>query len=123
VELDSAAGTLRPGGAVEYGWRSGGRWNTLRAVTEGASRPLVEGSEEEFVTEHYWGYAAQRDGGCVEYRVEHPRWNVWRAAACTLDCDAAALYGSGFAEAMAAPPRSAFVADGSAVVVRRGVRI
>ena len=34
---------------------------------------------EEFITEHYWGYTAQRNGGCTEYKVEHPRWNVWKA--------------------------------------------
>lgn len=123
VELDAAGGTLRPGGAVEYGWRHAGRWSTLRAETSGEPGALVEGSEEEFITEHYWGYAAQRDGGCVEYRVEHPRWRVWRAAGCTVECDAAALYGPGFAEALAAAPRSAFVAEGSEVRVRRGVRI
>jgi len=28
------------------------------------------GSEEEFITEHYWGYSRSRGGGTVEYRVE-----------------------------------------------------
>lgn len=109
-------------GIVEYGWRHGGRWSGLRAEVTGEAAPLVAGSEAEFITEHYWGYARQRDGGSVEYRVEHPRWNVWRATA-TLDCDVAALYGPGFAEFLAGPPLSALVADGSPVIVRRGRRI
>jgi hypothetical protein len=37
--------------------------------------------------------------------------------------DPAPLYGEAFAAALRQPPRSAFVADGSEVVVRRGVRI
>jgi uncharacterized protein len=110
------------GGSAEYGWRMGGRWSSVRAEVSGPARPLVAGSEEEFITEHYWGYARQRDGGCVEYQVEHPRWNVWRADSATLDCDAAALYGPAFAEPLSAPPRSALVADGSRVIVRQGRR-
>ena len=108
---------------VEYGWRTGERWNTLRAETVGAARPLVDGSEAEFITEHYWGYAMQRDGGTVEYRVEHPRWLVWEATAGALDCDVRAVYGAEFVEALRGEPSSAFVAVGSAITVRRGVRI
>lgn len=110
------------GGTVEYGWRTDGRWSSLRAEFAGAARPLEDGSEAEFIAEHYWGYARQRGGGTVEYAVEHPRWSAWSAAA-TLDADLAALYGADLAAALAGPPRSTFVADGSPVVVRRGVRI
>lgn len=111
------------GGAVEYGWRFGGRWCSVGARVSGASSPLVAGSEEEFITEHYWGYAAQRDGGTVEYRVEHPSWRVWTADDARLDADVAALYGAEFAAPLAAPSSSAFVADGSEIVVRRAARI
>ena len=111
------------GGEIEYGWRMGGRWASLRAVVAGPPAPLVEGSEEEFITEHYWGYTAQRDGGTIEYRVEHPRWSVWRATDPVLDADVAALYGPRFVPFLAAPPVSALVADGSPIVVRRGRRI
>lgn len=121
--LELAGSTLRLGGAAEYGWRLNGRWNTLRAVTDGVAAPAIIGSEEEFITEHYWGYARQRDGGCCQYAVEHPRWNVWRVREPFLDCDAAALYGPAFGEALARPPRSAFVADGSDIAVRFGVRL
>lgn len=121
--LDLSGDALRPGGRVEYGWRFRDRWNGLRATLGDAAKPLVEGSEEEFITEHYWGYAAQRDGGCVEYQVEHPSWNVWGVRSAELDCDARALYGERFAEPLAGPPLSAFVAEGSAIIVRSGARI
>ena len=111
------------GGEVEYAWRHGGRWCALRGCARGDARPLEPGSEAEFITEHYWGYARQRDGGTVEYRVEHPRWNVWTVGAPALDCDAAALYGPAWGPVLAAAPRSALLADGSAVVVRRGTRV
>jgi uncharacterized protein YqjF (DUF2071 family) len=120
VELEARAAAR---GVVEYGWQSAGRWHQLRAVTKGAARPLVEGSDAEFITEHYWGYAAQRDGGTVEYQVEHPRWLVWDVVEPALDCDAGAVYGAEFVASLSAPPSSAFVAEGSAVTVRRGLRI
>ena len=121
--IDLADGKLCPGGAVEYGWRSGRAWHRLTARTDGPPAPAAAGSDAEFITEHYWGYASQADGGCVEYRVEHPSWNVWAAPAAKLECDAEALYGASFAEALRAQPTSAFAADGSAVRVYTGCRL
>jgi uncharacterized protein YqjF (DUF2071 family) len=114
--------TVAPAG-VSYAWRSGGRWN--RIALEPAAEPVLpaEDSEETFITEHYWGYARQRGGGTVEYRVEHPRWSVARARTTMLDCDVAAFYGPEFASALAGPPSSAFLARGSPVAVHRGVRL
>ena len=121
--IDRRGETLAPGGGVEYGWRHRGRWHTLAARTAGPPCELTPGSEAEFITEHYWGYAAQRDGGTVEYRVEHPAWQVWTATETRFDCDVGAMYGPQFVDALSVAPRSAFVAEGSPVVVRRGVRI
>ena len=75
-QLEIENGRLRNGGSVEYAWRHQGRWNAMRAATIDAAHPPIENSEEEFITEHFWGYTAQRNGGCAEYRVEHPRWNA-----------------------------------------------
>jgi uncharacterized protein YqjF (DUF2071 family) len=121
IDLDN--GTIATNGSVEYSWRDLGSWHHVRAKTMGVAQPLVADSEEEFITEHYWGYAAQRDGGCVEYRVEHPRWSVWRTSEAAFECDVKRVYGHQFVECLSAKPASAFVADGSAVVVRKGVRI
>ncbi|MGH9802774.1 MAG: YqjF family protein [Blastocatellia bacterium] len=113
-------------GLVEYGWMEkasqNGR-NFLRVRATGKPEPLVAGSEEEFITEHYWGYAAQRDGGTVEYRVEHPSWNVWQVSEAEFDCDVERVYGVQFSEALRAKPSSAFVADGSPIIVRKGVKL
>jgi uncharacterized protein len=109
--------------AVSYGWRHGHEWNSLQAQISGNAQPWQAGSEEEFITEHYWGYARQRDGGTVEYRVEHPPWQVWRATAATLQGNLNAIYGSEFGSALQAEPTSAFVAVGSPVTVFQGVRL
>jgi uncharacterized protein YqjF (DUF2071 family) len=109
--------------SVTYRWRFSGRGNSLSLAIRGGAQPLREGSEPEFITEHYWGYSVQRDGSTMEYQVEHPRWRVWEAQEARLDCDVANLYGEQFLEILGRPPASAFLADGSAVTVRKGVRL
>lgn len=108
---------------VQYEWRFGKQWHTAFAQTVGEKRPLTPNSEEEFITEHYWGYAAQPDGGTVEYQVMHPKWNVWQVENYQFTSDVATLYGETFAKPLQNAPQSIFVADGSAVTVHRGVRI
>lgn len=108
---------------LSYGFRHDGREALLRMTVDGEPLLPDDTSEEAFVTEHYWGYATQRDGSTLEYRVDHPRWKVWRAVDHELSCDAAALYGTGFAPFLSGRPSSCFVADGSEVVVRRGRRL
>ena len=108
-------------GRLAYDWRGGGRdprrWHRLEATVDGPAAPLVAGSEEEFIAEHYWGYTRQRDGGTVEYRVTHPRWRAWPVRGATLDADVAGLYGPAFADSLGAAPHSAFVAEGSPVAI------
>jgi len=121
--LDLEGGTIKKDGAVEYGWRYRGEWNHLRVQTAGEAQTLIAGSEEEFITQHHWGYAAQKDGGCVEYQVEHPSWRVWQVSERSLHCDVAALYGEKYVEALGGKASSAFLAEGSPIIVRKGYRI
>jgi hypothetical protein len=118
-DVTTSNGTLR----AAYEWYDASRWHALRVEAEGEAALPADDSEETFITEHYWGYARQRDGGTVEYRVEHPRWSVWRATAAALDCDVESFYGPAFAPFVCGRPSSAFIADGSPIVVRRGVRL
>jgi uncharacterized protein YqjF (DUF2071 family) len=111
------------GGEYDYSWRFKGTWHRLGAAVHSPSAEMRPGSEEEFVFEHYWGYTRQRDGGTIEYAVEHPRWRVWTVDRSWLDCDVRALYGVEFVDALGAEPRSAFVAEGSPVTVRKPVRV
>lgn len=104
---------------VRYEWRHTDRWNGLRAATLGPALYPLAGSEEEFITEHYWGYTRQRDGSTMEYEVEHPPWRVQAVSDIGYDCDVEAIYGHEFVPFLG-EPASAFVADGSPVLVRRG---
>ena len=108
---------------VSYFWTFHGRKNHLEISTQGEPAEAQPASCEEFITEHYWGYARQRDQGTVEYQVEHPRWRVWAARDAMLDCDVDQLYGKTFVPFLQGPPASAFLAEGSAVTVFNGTRL
>lgn len=118
VALDETSG-----GSVTYSWQDRGQSHSLTARVEGPARPLARQSEAEFITEHYWGYNRQRNGGTLEYRVEHPRWLVWESHDAAYSPPPGALLYGDFAETLASEPSSAFVAVGSEVEVYAGVKL
>jgi hypothetical protein len=109
--------------SVKYFWIFNDKSQFIELVTRGEPSHFTEGSEEEFIAQHYWGYSAQRDGGTVEYRVDHPAWRIWQAKRCQLECDVEKLYGTQFAPALSKDPSSAFLAEGSEITVYKGRRI
>jgi uncharacterized protein YqjF (DUF2071 family) len=109
--------------AAEFAWGREPKRSSMRIQTEGEGFLAPEGSLSQFITEHYWGYAAQADGGCLEYEVEHPRWTVWDAKDAQFAGDGAWTYDAEFAAVLAREPDSAFMAEGSPVAVSKGMRI
>jgi hypothetical protein len=87
---------------IGYSWKYRGRWNELSVEAATHPQSLTAGSKEEFITEHFWGYAAAGGGRTGEYQVAHPRWDV---------------YGPGFSELATRAPESVFLAEGSAISV------
>jgi uncharacterized protein len=118
---------IRPVGdhglSVAYRWRGGKGWNEINLETNGNPELPGEGSVEQFITEHYWGYAAQPGGGCVEYRVTHPSWRVWQSREAAFEGDGGEFYGREIAEVLRGKPQSAVLAEGSAITVMRGRRL
>jgi uncharacterized protein YqjF (DUF2071 family) len=108
---------------AEYGWQFNGGRCRLYARTSGAPARPDEGSLEQFITEHYWGYSAKRDGDTLEYHVSHVPWSVWATSAAGFEGDAGTLYGLELAKVLGRRPDSAFIADGSPVKVSTGNRI
>ena len=109
--------------AVEYAWKLDGLWNKINITSEGSPSLPADGSLEQFITEHYWGYASLNGKGCIEYEVRHPRWNVWKSAQASFQGSAEALYGTELSDVLKRPPDSAFLAEGSEIAVHRGVRL
>jgi uncharacterized protein len=111
------------GGYVCYAWRHGGQSFAIEASVNGPASAPEPGSEAEFITEHYFGYTTQRDGGTLEYAVEHPSWRLWDAPHAGFFGSPAALFGDKWGKVLSGRPRSAFVALGSEVTVRVGERV
>jgi uncharacterized protein YqjF (DUF2071 family) len=111
------------GGSVEYSWKSKRQQFRIYAQTGGPCSRAADASLEQFISEHYWGYARRRDGGSLEYHVEHESWRIWRATHAKFDGDGAALNGSELGGILSQPPRSAFIAGGSPVLVHAARRI
>ena len=109
--------------SVEYRWSHHGA--PYRIALSATGPPATAGDQtlEQFITEHYWGYAAQRWHGSLEYKVVHQPWRIWNAADARFEGEAGALYGAEFARALNREPDSAFLAEGSAVTVLTGRRI
>jgi len=108
---------------AEYSWGSGAAGCRMRAETEGGSYLPGNGSLGQFITEHYWGYAARKGRPTVECEVQHPQWQVREAMSAGVSGDATQHYGSELGRIVMRPPDSAFLAEGSAVTVFRGTSI
>jgi uncharacterized protein len=104
------------GGLARYEWRLGSEWCGLEAHATAIAAQPAEGSFEQFITEHYWGYSAGR-GQCFEYRVAHQPWNVWTTSAARFHGNDDSLYGPQLGAILRRAPDSALVADGSPVIV------
>ena len=100
-----------------YHWKFKGVWNKLEATTEKESTPLIEGSKEQFIAEHYWGYAKYSDKTTFEYGVEHPSWQIHKVKSYKIECNFEKLYGEQFAFLNENPADSVFMAKGSAVSI------
>lgn len=109
--------------SIEYEWRIKGAWCKLYARATSTAAAAEAGSFEQFITEHYWGYSCQRGGCSLEYNVAHVPWNVWLSSDAGFEGDATGLYGPELGKILQRRPDSAFIADGSPVIVFRGKKI
>jgi uncharacterized protein YqjF (DUF2071 family) len=108
---------------AEYQWQVGDQWCRLSAQTVGLPTRPQEGSLEQFITEHYWGYSTRRTHGCLEYHVSHVPWQVWATSQAAFEGEASGLYGGDLSAILQRRPDCAFVADGSPVIVSTGHRV
>lgn len=105
---------------VAYRWRKNKSWHSLMVISDRGAVEIQPGSEEEFITEHYWGYAKIGDRKTSEYEVAHPRWQVYPVKRYAIDVDFAKVYGNDFGFLKSEVPRSIFLAEGSEIQVLAG---
>jgi uncharacterized protein len=113
----------RAGGSLCYEWKDGPDWHSVSATVAGSPLSIDPDSPTGFITEHYFGYTAQRDGGTIEYEVRHERWSVWRAETAGFRCDVGRVYGPEWIDPLGAEPLSSFVCDGAPVAISFPVRL
>ncbi len=82
-----------------------------------------ENSHGEFIIEHYWGYTKRGESRTDEYKVEHPKWELFDVKDYEIKCDFGALYGERFAHLSNEKPHSIFMAKGSEVSVYKGAKL
>ena len=102
---------------VEYSFLANNKWNNIQVIADRKTKPILTGTEEEFISEHYWGYTKMANGNTSEYQVQHPRWNSFNINRYGVHVDATALYGEQWHNYLSAKPTSIFMADGSPVVI------
>ena len=102
---------------IKYAWKKNS-WHSLSLVTEKLPLEMVIGSEEEFITEHYWGLSKGKNNTTFKYGVDHPRWQVYKTIDSKIEVDFKENYGADFGFLNQEKPLSVFLAEGSDVLVR-----
>ena len=108
---------------VRYSWEKRGVSNTL-SVARGDSLGIPEAnSHGEFIIEHYWGYTKRGTERTDEYKVEHPKWELFAAEHAHVDVDFGKTYGTEFDFLNNGKPYSTLLAKGSEIAVYKGEKI
>ena len=87
----------------------------VEAVKPGCS--ASQESAAHFFKERYWGFGESHWGDTVQYRVEHPMWDVYPVASWQLDWDWSQVYGPEWEILQESEPISVVLAAGSPVQV------
>ena len=114
---------LRDGRPVRYEWSRGDRRNSIAVDIGENLGPPADGSHGEFIIEHYWGYTRRSDVRTDQYKVEHPKWELFAAEDPRIEIDFGKTYGPEFAFLNEREPHSILLAKGSPIAVYKGARI
>jgi uncharacterized protein len=101
---------------ISYQWKKG-QWYSLNLIANNDLLEIGSGSEAEFITEHYWGYAKVNEKKTNEYEVKHPRWKQYEVLNTQIDVDFGLIYGDKFAFLNQYKPVSSILAEGSEISV------
>ena len=108
---------------VRYSWEKRDCENTI-SVESGTNLGVpAEGPHEEFIIEHYWGYTKRAANRTDEYKVEHPKWELFEAGNPHIDVDFGCAYGAEFSFLNGESPYSVALAKGSEIAVYKGKTI
>jgi uncharacterized protein len=108
---------------LTYSWSKDDLENRFHVeIAENLGVP-AENSEGEFIIEHYWGYTKRGENRTDEYKVEHPKWELFKINYAEIDVDFGQTYGKEFAFLGEQEPASILMAKGSEIAVYKGEKI
>ena len=103
---------------ISYSWKFEQKWNSFSVAAYTTQLAIEPGSDEEFITEHYWGYTPLMENSCSEYGVEHPRWKAYEVKDYKIDVAFDKLYSTKFLFLNSVAPDSVMLAEGSEIAIR-----
>ena len=103
--------------SIQYDWKINDVWNNISVEASIESREMLQGSLEEFIFEHYYGYTKISDSESQEYRINHPKWRVNNVNNSSVQCDFTQMYGPDFGALSHQNPESVIIAEGSDISV------
>jgi uncharacterized protein YqjF (DUF2071 family) len=108
---------------VSYSWENQKKTNRITVNAYDFASTIEEGSEAEFITEHYFGYTKYNKNTTYEYEVKHPKWQQYLIKNFDITIDFKNTYGTDFAFMNELNPSSVFLAKGSEISVENKRKI
>jgi uncharacterized protein len=113
----------KDGKELSYAWWKGESVNNIHVeIGENTGVP-AENSHGEFIIEHYWGYTKRGALRTDEYKVEHPKWELFNVDNVEIKVDFGRVYGERFAFLNEQKQYSILLAKGSEISVYKGEKI
>lgn len=103
---------------INYQWKIDETWNNIYVEASTEKQAMAEGSFEEFIFEHYYGYTKTDARKTEEYQIDHARWDLNKVSSYNINCAFEKMYGEDFSFLNTAQPDSVFLAEGSSVAVK-----
>lgn len=102
---------------IQYEWKVKSKWNSIKVEASATKKKMEIDSIEEFIFEHYFGYTKVHAEHSIEYKINHPSWEINSIHNYQIDCDFAAFYGDNFKVLNTTIPQSVLLAEGSDIGV------
>lgn len=102
---------------ITYQWKVKSKWNSIQVNASPTKQNMEAGSIEEFIFEHYFGYTKVNENHSIEYKINHPSWQINGINDYKIECDFAAFYGNDFEILNHTKPNSVMIAEGSDISV------
>jgi uncharacterized protein YqjF (DUF2071 family) len=102
---------------IEYNWLVNKKWNSLKVNACATKQKIINGSMEEFIFEHYFGYTKVDSKNSIEYKINHPKWEINPINHYAINCDFGEFYGKDFEILNSTKPHSVMLAEGSDISV------